>query len=129
MGDITANTYQCPIHYFTCVGASMTFFPLTCEVEANKLPICFAFKNGNHFVALEMDENFPAPPVVAYWRRLAYPMAQLWAGSVQENLRLWMVTKHAPTITTVDLVGEEDGSGSEEEEEDIDLVTLSTKET
>ena len=46
-----------------------------------------------------------------------------------ENLRLWMATKHDPTITTVDLVDEEDGSGSEEEEEDIDLVTLSTKAT
>ena len=65
--------------------------------------------------------------MVAYWRRLAYPVAQPWAGSVQENFRLWMATKHAPTITTVDLVGEEDGSGSEEEEEVIDLVTLSTK--
>ena len=91
----------------------MTFLQLTCGVEADKLPICFAFKNGNPFVALEMDENFPASPVVVYWSRLAYPMAQSWARSVQENLRLWMVTKHAPTITTVDLVCEEDGSGSE----------------
>ena len=74
-GEVIANIYQCPVHYFTCVGASMTFLPLTCGVEADKLPICFAFKNGNHFVALEMDENFPAPPVVAYWRRLAYPVA------------------------------------------------------
>ena len=40
-----------------------------------------------------------------------------------------MATKHAPTITTVDLVGEEDGSGSEEEEEDRDLVTLRPKAT
>ena len=40
-----------------------------------------------------------------------------------------MATKHDPTITTVDLVGEKDGSGTEEEEEDIDLVTLSTKAT
>uniref|UniRef100_M4BHY9 Uncharacterized protein n=1 Tax=Hyaloperonospora arabidopsidis (strain Emoy2) TaxID=559515 RepID=M4BHY9_HYAAE len=30
----------------------MTFLPLTCGVEAYKLPICFAFKNGNHFVEL-----------------------------------------------------------------------------
>ena len=107
----------------------MTFLPLTCGVKADNRSICFAFKNGNHFVALEMDENFPAPPVVAYWRRLAYPVAQSWARPVQENHCLWMATKHAPTITAVDMVGEEDGSGSEEEEENIDLVTLSTKAT
>ena len=40
-----------------------------------------------------------------------------------------MATKHAPTITTVYSVGEKDGVGSEEEEEVIDLITLSTKAT
>ena len=45
---------------------------------------------------------------------------------MEGRFRFCMTTKHAPTITTVYLVGEEDGS-SRKEGEVMDIVTLSIK--
>uniref|UniRef100_M4BNK1 Uncharacterized protein n=1 Tax=Hyaloperonospora arabidopsidis (strain Emoy2) TaxID=559515 RepID=M4BNK1_HYAAE len=52
----------------------MTFLQLTCGVEADKLPICFAFKNSNQFVALETGENSQ----LHLWSRTGVDSRILW---------------------------------------------------
>ncbi|KAF5200369.1 hypothetical protein FRX31_010045 [Thalictrum thalictroides] len=89
LGDGIANAYQRPVHFYSSTGSSLTFLP-SFSLPNDNLPICFAFVDGNHFIALKLQENAPAAPVVGYWRRFATTQAHTWSSQVQSHITEWI---------------------------------------
>ncbi|KAH9810873.1 hypothetical protein DFH28DRAFT_1131712 [Melampsora americana] len=113
-GYIIANTYNCPVVFYSPHDASSSLiFPTFSNPKdhPDTTPIVLAFINKGHFIALELIWNFtpPIPPVHPEWQAMRDPIAQDWSLRYQDEIRRfqelkwqreWEANQSAPPVDT-----------------------------
>ncbi|CAK8560428.1 unnamed protein product [Lathyrus sativus] len=87
MGYVIVNRYNVVL---VCLGNECwTFFPMTTSFSPNVAIYCIGFVNRNHWVQVNMKEEFPLPTVTVDWKKFRFPAATSWMLGFAGRLQYW----------------------------------------
>ncbi|CAG8664616.1 9369_t:CDS:1 [Ambispora gerdemannii] len=97
MGDVIANTYQRPLHFFS-LQTNLTFLPHHHPLNRNKA-LAMAFVNNNHYVAIMLKSGAPVPPIINRWIQFATLAATKWKLLIQDRIAQFLFASNSASET------------------------------
>ena len=93
-GILIANRFGVIIHLLTN-GGSMTCFPLWKGPEEFQYHRVFTIShvNNNHYVMVQLEGEYPMPPISALWTRNKIPSAVGWQTMYMSRLKFYKKLK------------------------------------